>query len=119
MAKPVWVVLPDPFPTRVFVDCGIVAGLADELPGAVEIVLALPEDEARSWLPTLGTVPVSRTVVVPTLAAAQMAAMMRRQAVARTSVDQPAAEALDSSHSLRSVARPRLIPSAAFHADAT
>ena len=57
MAKRVWLVLPDPFPTRVFVDCGIVAGLADELPGAVEVVLALPEDEARSWAPRLGTVP--------------------------------------------------------------
>ena len=31
MAKTVWFVLPDPFPTRVFVDCGIVEKLADRL----------------------------------------------------------------------------------------
>ena len=57
MAKRVWLVLPDPFPTRVFVDCGIVSGLADALDGAMEVVLALPEDEARDWAPKLGTVP--------------------------------------------------------------
>jgi hypothetical protein len=57
MSKRVWLVLPDPFPTRVFVDCGIVSGLADELAGAVEVVLALPEDEARDWASRLGTVP--------------------------------------------------------------
>jgi CDP-Glycerol:Poly(glycerophosphate) glycerophosphotransferase len=57
MAKRVWLVLPDPFPTRVFVESGIVSGLADELSGAVEVVLALPEDEARDWAPKLGSVP--------------------------------------------------------------
>jgi hypothetical protein len=57
MAKRVWLVLPDPFPTRVFVDCGIVSGLAHALDGAVEVVLALPADEAREWAPKLGTVP--------------------------------------------------------------
>jgi CDP-glycerol glycerophosphotransferase (TagB/SpsB family) len=57
MAKRLWLVLPDPFPTRIFVDCGIVSGLAERLDGAVEVVLALPEDEARDWAPKLGTVP--------------------------------------------------------------
>jgi hypothetical protein len=57
MGKRVWLVLPDPFPTRVFVDGGIVAGLAERLPGSVEVVLSLPSDEAKSWAPRLGAVP--------------------------------------------------------------
>jgi len=57
MARRIWIVLPDPFPTRVFVDCGIVEKLAAQLPGRVEAVLALPEDEAREWGPRLGDVP--------------------------------------------------------------
>ena len=57
MAKRVWLVLPDPFPTRVFVDCGIVSGLADELQGGLEVVLALPQVEAQDWASKLGTVP--------------------------------------------------------------
>jgi hypothetical protein len=52
-----WVVLPDPFPTRVFVDCGIVAGLDTRLSGELEIVLELPEHEAASWAPRLESVP--------------------------------------------------------------
>jgi hypothetical protein len=55
--KNVWVVLPDPFPTRVLVDCGIVSGLAERLPGRVEAVLVLPEEEAGEWAPRLGDVP--------------------------------------------------------------
>jgi hypothetical protein len=57
MGKRVWLVLPDPFPTRVFVDCGIVAGLAERLPGSVEVVLSLSSDEAQNWAPRLGAVP--------------------------------------------------------------
>jgi CDP-Glycerol:Poly(glycerophosphate) glycerophosphotransferase len=57
MAERAWLVLPDPFPTRVFVDCGIVGGLAARLPGRVEAVLALPRDEAETWAPSLGGVP--------------------------------------------------------------
>ncbi|MEP7225247.1 MAG: CDP-glycerol glycerophosphotransferase family protein [Actinomycetota bacterium] len=53
----VWLVLPDPFPTRVFVDCGIVAGLAERLVGRLEVVLALPRDEAQRWTSRLGDVP--------------------------------------------------------------
>ena len=55
--KRLWLVLPDPFPTRVFVDCGIVEKLARRLPGRVEVVLALPADEAAEWVPRLGDVP--------------------------------------------------------------
>jgi hypothetical protein len=57
MAKRVWLVLPDPFPTRVFVDCGIVSGLAERIPHAVEVVLALPRAEAESWAARLDGVP--------------------------------------------------------------
>jgi len=53
----VWIVLSDPFPTRVFVDCGIVAGLAERLPGRVEAVLVLPREEAVAWGERLGDVP--------------------------------------------------------------
>jgi hypothetical protein len=52
-----WLVLPDPFPTRVFVDCGIVEKLAARLQGEVEVVLALPGGEAAEWAPRLGDVP--------------------------------------------------------------
>lgn len=57
MGETVWVVLPDPFPTRVFVDCGIVGGLAERLPGQVEAVFVLPPDQAAAWVPKLGYVP--------------------------------------------------------------
>jgi hypothetical protein len=57
VAKRVWLVLPDPFPTRVFVDCGIVAGISERLAGRLEVVLALPRDEAQSWTSRLGDVP--------------------------------------------------------------
>ena len=45
LMKKVWLVLSDPFPTRVFVDCGIVSGLEERLPGRVEAILVLPRDE--------------------------------------------------------------------------
>jgi hypothetical protein len=57
MPRRVWLVLPDPFPTRVFVDCRIVEKLASRLPGQVEAVLALPPDESAEWGSKLGDVP--------------------------------------------------------------
>ena len=53
----VWLVLPDPFPTRVFVDCGIVQRLSGRLSGQLEAVLALSPDDAAEWAPRLGDVP--------------------------------------------------------------
>jgi CDP-Glycerol:Poly(glycerophosphate) glycerophosphotransferase len=53
---PVWLVLPDPFPTRVFVDCGIVEKLAERLSGRLHVVLALPREEALEWVTRLGDV---------------------------------------------------------------
>jgi UDP-N-acetylglucosamine:LPS N-acetylglucosamine transferase len=52
--RPVWLVLPDPFPTRVFVDCGIVEKLTEQLPARLHVVLALPREEALEWVPRLG-----------------------------------------------------------------
>ena len=59
MTKRVWTVLPDPFPTRVFVDCGIVSGLAERLPDRVEAILVLPPREVAVWAERLGDVPWS------------------------------------------------------------
>jgi UDP-N-acetylglucosamine:LPS N-acetylglucosamine transferase len=56
MPGPVWLVLPDPFPTRVFVDCGIVEKLAHRMPARLHVVLALPREEALEWAPRLGDV---------------------------------------------------------------
>jgi UDP-N-acetylglucosamine:LPS N-acetylglucosamine transferase len=56
MSKGVWLVLPDPFPTRVFVDCAVVEKLAARLSGRLHIVLALPRAEALEWVPRLGDV---------------------------------------------------------------
>jgi CDP-Glycerol:Poly(glycerophosphate) glycerophosphotransferase len=54
--KKVWLVLSDLFPTRVFVDCGIVSGLAERLPGQVEAILVLPDEEVAVWAERLGEV---------------------------------------------------------------
>ena len=56
MPRTTWLVLPDPFPTRVFVDCGIVKQLSDRLSGRLRVVLALPRAEALGWAPRLGDV---------------------------------------------------------------
>jgi hypothetical protein len=45
----VWLVLADPFPTRVFFDCGIVDGLAARLPGKVAPIPLLDPVEAAPW----------------------------------------------------------------------
>jgi UDP-N-acetylglucosamine:LPS N-acetylglucosamine transferase len=44
-----WLVLPDPFPTRVFVDCSIVEKLGERLEGRLHVVLAVPRAEALEW----------------------------------------------------------------------
>ena len=57
-AKTVWLVLPDPFPTRVFFDCGIVDGLRAALPGRLELVFLLGPEDAAPWAAQAGDVPV-------------------------------------------------------------
>lgn len=47
--RPVWLVLPDPFPTRVFVDCGIVEGLRERLGDRLSALLLLPRDEEEAF----------------------------------------------------------------------
>ncbi|MFN0154042.1 MAG: CDP-glycerol glycerophosphotransferase family protein [Gaiella sp.] len=47
--RPVWLVLPDPFPTRVFVDCGIVDGLRERLGDRLSALLLLPHDEEEAF----------------------------------------------------------------------
>ena len=54
--KRIWLVLPDPLPTRVFFDCGIVDRLRARLPGRLALVF-VGEDPAP-WLPRAGDLPV-------------------------------------------------------------
>jgi hypothetical protein len=51
--RPVWLVLPDPFPARVFVECGIVAGLNDRLGDRLSALLLLSEEDERAFAPRL------------------------------------------------------------------
>jgi hypothetical protein len=55
--KKIWLVLSDPFPTRVFVDCGIVSQLDERLPRGARAILVLPRDEVAVWAARLGGVP--------------------------------------------------------------
>jgi hypothetical protein len=45
----VWLVLPDPLPTRVFVDCGIAEQLRARLEGHIDAVLLLPPEQEADW----------------------------------------------------------------------
>ena len=47
--KEIWLVLADPFPTRVFFDCGIVDRLAERLPGRLRLVYVLGEEDEALW----------------------------------------------------------------------
>ena len=60
----VWLVLPDPFPTRVFVDCGIVECWPNGCRRRLHVVLALPAGEALEWVPRLGDVHVGWSVPI-------------------------------------------------------
>ncbi len=55
-ARPVWLVLPDPFPTRVFVECGIVEGLHARLGDRLSALLLLPPEEEAAFASRLGGV---------------------------------------------------------------
>jgi hypothetical protein len=58
VTKRVWLVLPDPLPTRVFVECGIAAGLRDRLGGRLDAVLLLPAEQEREWAGRLEGIPL-------------------------------------------------------------
>jgi UDP-N-acetylglucosamine:LPS N-acetylglucosamine transferase len=53
-----WVVLPDQLSIRVFVDTGILSGLAKRLGGELTVVFLVPRAEAAEWLDRLPSVPV-------------------------------------------------------------
>lgn len=50
----IWLVLSDPFPTRVFFDCGIVDGLRQRLGRRLEAIFVLPQDQVAGWASRLG-----------------------------------------------------------------
>jgi CDP-Glycerol:Poly(glycerophosphate) glycerophosphotransferase len=58
VTKRVWLVLPDPLPTRVFVDCGIASGLRERLGGRLDVVLLLPPEQEREWAGRLNGIPL-------------------------------------------------------------
>ena len=48
-AKRLWLVLPDPLPTRVFLECGIAEGLHGRLGDRLTVVPVLDRDELEPW----------------------------------------------------------------------
>jgi CDP-Glycerol:Poly(glycerophosphate) glycerophosphotransferase len=56
----VWLVLPDPFSSRLFFDTGIVAGLSRELQGRLELFLLDTGEQAPAWGERAGNLPVTR-----------------------------------------------------------
>jgi hypothetical protein len=46
---PVWLVLPDPFSSRLFFDTGIVAALRERLAGRLELLLLDTSEHSRAW----------------------------------------------------------------------
>jgi hypothetical protein len=59
--KRTWLVLADPFPTRVFFDCGIVDGLAEALPGRLELVYVLGQADEALWAERAAGLPQTRS----------------------------------------------------------
>jgi UDP-N-acetylglucosamine:LPS N-acetylglucosamine transferase len=57
-SKRAWVVLPDLLSTRIFVDTGIVSGLADGLDAELAAVFLVPSDAAGEWAERLPLLPV-------------------------------------------------------------
>ena len=62
----VWLVLPEPLSTRIFFDCGIVAGLQERLGERLEIVSLLSSEQADEWFGGLGDTTVhTRAELLP------------------------------------------------------
>jgi hypothetical protein len=55
----VWLVLPDPFSSRLFFDTGIVAGLQRRLGNDLELVLLDAGEDAPAWRERAGDIPVT------------------------------------------------------------
>jgi len=49
VSRSIWLVLPDPFSSRVFFDCGIVERLRERLGERLELILVQGADQAASW----------------------------------------------------------------------
>jgi hypothetical protein len=57
---PVWLVLPDPFSSRLFFDTGIVAGLRERLGDRLELLLLDTGEYAAAWLERAGDLRVTQ-----------------------------------------------------------
>jgi hypothetical protein len=57
---PVWLVLPDPFSSRLFFDTGIVDGLRDRLGDRLEVFLFDTGEQAKAWADRAAGAPVTR-----------------------------------------------------------
>ena len=77
-AKKVWLVLPDPLPTRVFFDCGIVDRLRERLPGRLELVFLLGREDAAPWVAQAAGLPVSEPEQVTPMRAGLPERVVRR-----------------------------------------
>jgi hypothetical protein len=58
--NPVWLVLPDPFSSRLFFDTGIVAGLRERLGERLELFLLDTSEHERAWSERAGDARVTR-----------------------------------------------------------
>jgi hypothetical protein len=56
--KRLWLVLPDPLPTRVFLECGIADGLRERLGEGLAVVPLLPPGELEPWAGALARFPL-------------------------------------------------------------
>jgi len=57
---PVWLVLPDPFSSRLFFDTGIVGGLFERFGERLELVLLDVGEQADAWPERAGAIRVTR-----------------------------------------------------------
>src|SRR2546421_10301193 len=60
LVTPVWLVLPDPFSSRLFFDTGIVRGLSDRFGDRLELFLFDVGEQAEAWADRAGEVRVTR-----------------------------------------------------------
>ena len=58
--KPVWLVLPDPFSSRLFFDTGIVADLRERLGERLELFLLDTSEHEKAWSERAGDARVTR-----------------------------------------------------------
>jgi UDP-N-acetylglucosamine:LPS N-acetylglucosamine transferase len=65
-ADDVWLVLPEPLSTRIFLDCGIIDGLSERLCGRLRLVPLLAPERTREWSERVdGVGVIAREEVLP------------------------------------------------------